>query len=72
MSRELVNDFLVVSRYAEPPAEATIIQALAAAGLGTPIYQPANAAASASPPSRLGSYRLSRLGAPAGSATLRM
>lgn len=72
MSRELVNDFLVVSRYAEPPAEATIIQALAAAGLGTPTYQPANAAASAALQSRVGTYRLSRLGAPAGSATLRM
>ena len=71
MSRELVNDFLVVSRYAEPPAEATIIQALAAAGLGTPTYQPTDAAASAAPQSRVGIYRLSRLGAP-GSATLRL
>lgn len=71
MSRELVNDFLVVSRYAEPPAEATIVQALAAAGLGTPSYQPAEAAASATP-GRVGTYRLSRLGAPGVSATLRM
>lgn len=63
MSREIVNDFLLVSRYAEPPAEATIIQTLAAAGLGTPTYQPAQpASAVAGPPSartRIGTYRLS-------------
>lgn len=61
MSRELVNDFLLVSRYAEPPAEATIIQALTAAGLGAPTYQPAAPAASgaSTPYSRIGTYRLS-------------
>lgn len=61
MSRELVNDFLVVSRYAEPPAEATVIQAFVASGLGAPTYQPAQSAeaASAAPPSRVGTYRIS-------------
>ena len=74
MSRELVNDFLVVSRYAEPPAEATVIQAFVAAGLGTPTYQSAQSVqptedASAAPRTRVGTYRLS---APATSASLRM
>lgn len=63
MSREIVNDFLLVSRYAEPPAEATIIQTLTAAGLGSPTYQPAQpAGASAGSPTaraRIGTYRLS-------------
>ncbi len=63
MLREIVNDFLLVSRYAEPPAEATIIQTLTAAGLGAPTYQsaqPASAAAgSATAHARVGTYRLS-------------
>ena len=75
MSRELVNDFLLVSRYAEPPAEATVIQALTAAGLGEPAYQPAQpatpapGAASSAAVTRLGTYRLS---APTMNATLRV
>ncbi|HEY7848644.1 MAG TPA: hypothetical protein VIC27_01205, partial [Ktedonobacterales bacterium] len=67
MSRELINDFLLVSRYGEPPAEATVIQALSAAGLGTAAYQSAAAAAGAGPP-RVGTFRLSA----AGGATLRI
>lgn len=61
MSRELVNDFLLVSRYAEPPAEATVIQALTAAGLGNPTYQAAQPAAAGASTSftRIGTYRLS-------------
>jgi len=74
MSRELVNDFLLVSRYAEPPAEATIIQALTAGGLGAPTYQaaePASTSATGAPPpfTRVGAYRLS---APTTGASLRM
>lgn len=74
MSRELVNDFLLVSRYSEPPAEVTIAQAFAAAGLGGPSYQavaPAATDAGAAPPAsqRLGTYRMT---APATGATLRM
>lgn len=68
MSRELTNDFLLVSRYTEPPAEATLRQALSAAGLGTPTYQTANVTDGAAH-ARLGTYRLS---APAGAATLRI
>lgn len=69
MSRELVNDFLLISRYAEPPAEATITQALVAAGLGTPTFTPASAQTPSAPFARLGAYRLS---APATTATLRI
>lgn len=69
MSRELVNDFLLISRYAEPPAEATITQALVAAGLGTPTYTPASAPTPSAPYLRLGAYRLS---APTNAATLRV
>lgn len=74
MSRELVNDFLLVSRYAEPPAEATLFQALTAAGLGAPTYQPAAPAvtgATGAPPAytRIGTYRLN---APTTGASMRM
>ncbi len=69
MSRELVNDFLLISRYADPPAEATIIQALTAAGLGTPAYQPADAATGSAAQARVGTYRLN---AAATGATLRI
>ncbi len=63
MARELVNDFLLVSRYSEPPAEVTIAQAFSAAGLGAPTYQVAAPAAISpgdAPPAsqRLGSYRM--------------
>ena len=68
MSRELTNDFLLVSRYAEPPSEATLSQALVAARLGTPTYQAADPVAGAAH-MRLGTYRLS---APTAAATLRI
>lgn len=68
MSRELTNDFLLVSRYTEPPAEATLRQALSAAGLGAPTYQAANVTEGTAH-SRLGTYRLS---APTGASTLRI
>ena len=77
MSRELVNDFLLVSRYAEPPAEATVTQTLSAAGLGMLTYQPAPPAATGAtgatgaPPAytRLGAYRVT---APTIGASLRL
>lgn len=72
MSRELINDFLLISRYGEPPSEATVSQALAAAGLGAATYQPADAAAGsagAAPHARVGTYRL---GALDGAASLRI
>ncbi len=68
MSRELTNDFLLVSRYAEPPAEATLSQAMIAAGLGSPTYQAANVDAGTAH-TRLGTYRLS---APMTTASLRI
>lgn len=55
MSRQLVNDFLLVSRYADPPAEATVIQTFAAAGLGAATYQDAAAGGA---PGRAGSYKM--------------
>lgn len=57
MSRELVNDFLLVSRYADPPAEATVIQALSAAGLGMAAYQPAEPDDRQTARTRVGTYR---------------
>jgi tetratricopeptide (TPR) repeat protein len=69
MSRELINDFLLISRYGEPPAEGTISQAFAAARLGSPTYQAANVASAAASPARLGTYRLS---APTSGASLRI
>ncbi len=73
MSRELVNDFLLISRYAEPPADATVIQALSAASLGTALYQPADAAAATGAHARIGTYRLSgQTGSAIGAASLRI
>lgn len=40
-ARELVTEYLLISRYSEPPNEATVIQALASAGLGAAEYTPA-------------------------------
>lgn len=57
MSRELINDFLLVSRYADPPAEATVIQALSAAGVGTATYQPAEPDDRQTARTRVGTYR---------------
>jgi hypothetical protein len=69
MSRELTNDFLLVSRYAEAPAEATVSQTLVAAGLGAPTYQSVDTVATGAPHTRLGAYRLS---APNINASLRI
>jgi len=46
MSQELKIDFLTVSRYGEPPVEASTVRALAAAGLGAAEYVPRNEPAS--------------------------
>jgi tetratricopeptide (TPR) repeat protein len=39
--RELITEYLLISRYSEPPNEATVVQALASAGLGAAEYSPA-------------------------------
>ncbi|MDE3229821.1 MAG: hypothetical protein KGO05_08050, partial [Chloroflexota bacterium] len=74
MARELVNDFLVVSRYSDPPAQATVTQAFSTAGLGAPTYEaaaPEPSSAGAAPPAsqRLGVYHLAEA---AIGATLRL
>lgn len=71
MSRELVNDFLLVSRYADPPAEATVIQALSSAGLGMAAYQPAEPDSKQTARVRVGTYRLTTPGS-ATPATVRV
>ncbi len=39
--RELVTEYLLISRYSEPPTDATVTQALSSAGLGVAVYTPA-------------------------------
>jgi len=64
MSEELKIDFLTVSRYGEPPVEASTVRALAAAGLGTAEYVPRNEPASGGR-QRLGAYHIDPPGVPA-------
>lgn len=68
--RELVTEYLLISRYSEPPATATLIQALAGAGLGAAEYTPAAPRDPTAPPgrrSKLGTYQV-RSGVGAGLA----
>ena len=46
MSQELKIDFLTVSRYGEPPVEASTVRAFASAGLGAAEYVPRSESAS--------------------------
>src|SRR5690348_10557723 len=64
MSEELKIDFLTVSRYGEPPVEASTVRALAAAGLGATEYVPRNEPASGGR-QRLGAYHIDPPGVPA-------
>ncbi len=64
MSEELKIDFLTVSRYGEPPVEASTVRALAAAGLGAAEYVPRNEPASGGR-QRLGAYHVDPPGVPA-------
>jgi hypothetical protein len=68
MEREIITDYLLISRYGDPPAEPTLIQALASAGLGAATYSPALPRDPSAPPPRrtkIGTYALS---APNGAA----
>lgn len=70
--RELVTEYLLISRYSEPPASATVTQALASAGLGAADYTSAPPRDPSAPPgrrSRVGTYLLSS-GAGAGQAKI--
>lgn len=64
MSQELKIDFLTVSRYGDPPVEASTVRALAAAGLGAAEYVPRNEPGSGGR-QRLGTYRIDPPGIPA-------
>lgn len=64
MSQELRIDFLTVSRYGEPPVEASAVRALAAAGLGTAEYVPRNEETGGGR-QRLGTYHIDPPGVPA-------
>src|SRR5262249_3100905 len=64
MSQELAIDVLTVSRHDEPPDEATVMRALASAGLGVPDYivaPPRTDDRSKPPPTRtrIGTYSVS-------------
>ncbi len=59
--RELVTEYLLLSRYSEPPAEASVTQTLASAGLGLAEYTPAPPRDPSAPSGRrirIGTYRL--------------
>lgn len=63
MSQELAIDVLTVSRYDEPPIEASVMRALASAGLGAPEYKeaPPRVDDPSKPPparTRIGTYTL--------------
>src|SRR6185437_4802330 len=64
MAQELKIDFLTVSRYGEPPVEASTVRALASAGLGAAEYVPRNEPASGGR-ERLGAYHIDPPGVPA-------
>ena len=63
MSQELKIDFLTVSRYGEPPVEASAVRALATAGLGAAEYVPRNEPGGGR--QRLGAYHIDPHGIPA-------
>ncbi|HEV2461447.1 MAG TPA: tetratricopeptide repeat protein [Ktedonobacterales bacterium] len=60
MAQELAIDMLVVSRQEQPPADAAIARTLAAGGLGTPEYVPAESRMQSTPApgarQRIGTY----------------
>ncbi len=59
--RELVTEYLLISRYSEPPDDESVAQALASAGLGAAEYQSAPPRDPNAPPGRrvrLGTHRL--------------
>src|SRR5579859_2559610 len=59
--RELVTEYLLISRYSEPPADATVTQALSSAGLGAAEYIPAPPRDPSATPgrrARVGTYTL--------------
>lgn len=64
MAQELKIDFLTVSRYGEPPVEASAVRAFASAGLGAAEYVP-RAEASGGGRQRLGAYHINPPGVPA-------
>lgn len=64
MPGEVVNSFMLVSRYAEPPAEETLAQTLSAAGLGAVTATPVPAQERDGPRRRIAVYRLSQPGGP--------
>jgi tetratricopeptide (TPR) repeat protein len=58
---ELVTEYLLISRYSEPPTDMSVTQALASAGLGAPEYTPAPPRDPNAPPGRrvrVGTYLL--------------
>ncbi len=57
MSQELRIDFLTVSRYGEPPVEASTVRAIATAGLGAAEYAPRSEEAGGAR-QRLGTYHI--------------
>jgi len=64
MVQELKIDFLTISRYGEPPVEASAVRALATAGLGAAEYVPRNEPGSGGR-QRLGAYHIDPPGIPA-------
>ena len=64
MAQELKIDFLTISRYGEPPVEASAVRALATAGLGAAEYVPRNEP-SGGGRQRLGAYHVDPPGVPA-------
>ena len=64
MAQELKIDFLTISRYGEPPVEASAVRALATAGLGAAEYVPRNEPG-AGGRQRLGAYHINPPGIPA-------
>ncbi|MGE5334444.1 MAG: hypothetical protein ACM3N4_07075, partial [Nitrososphaerota archaeon] len=64
MAQELKIDFLTVSRYGEPPVEASAVRAIATAGLGSAEYVPRNEPGSGGR-QRLGAYHIDPPGIPA-------
>jgi tetratricopeptide (TPR) repeat protein len=64
MSQELKIDFLTVSRYGDPPVEASTVRALAAAGLGAAEYVPRDEPGGGGR-QRLGTYHIDPPGVPA-------
>lgn len=64
MAQELKIDFLTISRYGEPPVEASTVRALAAAGLGAAEYVPRTEQGGGGR-QRLGTYHVNPPGVPA-------